>query len=97
MLLRNDLLHYTHPSPRTVRVLWIAPEQSHAYVFDVAARSADVELVTLPALHADIRAGHARVLEADPYLMVGSQELLPPKHLQLRARAWRIVEALVAL
>ncbi|WP_332856216.1 Mu transposase C-terminal domain-containing protein [Duganella sp. S19_KUP01_CR8] len=97
MLLRNDLLHYTHPSPRTVRVLWIAPEQSHAYVFDVAARSADVELVTLPALHADIHAGHARVLAADPYLMVVSQELLPPKHLQLRARAWQIVEALVAL
>ncbi|OFA00513.1 Mu transposase C-terminal domain-containing protein [Duganella sp. HH101] len=97
MLLRNDLLHYTHPSARTVRILWIAPEQSHAYVFDVAARSAEVELVRLSALHADLRAGHARVLPADPYLMVVSQELLPPKHLQLRARAWEIVEPLVAL
>ncbi|WP_229219388.1 hypothetical protein [Duganella sp. BJB1802] len=96
MLLRNDLLQYTHPAPRTLRVLWIAPEQSHAYVFDVAARSADVELVALPLLQADLRAGRARVLAADPYLMVVSQELLPPKHLQLRARAWRIVEALVA-
>jgi hypothetical protein len=97
MLLRNDLLQYTHPSPRTVRILWIAPEQSHAYVFDVAARSADVELIQLSVLHADIRAGHASVLPADPYLMVVSQELLPAKHLQLRARAWAIVEALVAL
>lgn len=97
MLLRNDLLHYTHPSARTIRILWIAPEQSHAYVFDVAARSAEVELVRLSALHADLRAGHARVLAADPYLMVVSQELLPPKHLQLRARAWEIVEPLVAL
>ncbi|MYN20180.1 hypothetical protein GTP81_25890 [Rugamonas sp. FT107W] len=96
MLLRNDLLQYTHPAPRTLRVLWIAPEQSHAYVFDVAARSADVELVALPLLQADLRAGRARVLAADPYLMVVSQELLPPKHLQLRERAWRIVEALVA-
>ncbi|RFP13959.1 hypothetical protein D0T25_23085 [Duganella sp. BJB488] len=96
MLLRNDLLQYTHPAPRTLRVLWIAPEQSHAYVFDVAARSADVELVALPLLQADLRAGRARVLAADPYLMVVSQEQLPPKHLQLRARAWRIVEALVA-
>ena len=85
MLLRNDLLHYTHPSPRTVRILWIAPEQSHAYVFDVAARSADVELVQLSLLHADIRAGRASVLPADPYLMVVSQDLLPAKHLQLRA------------
>jgi hypothetical protein len=97
MLLRNDLLQYTHPSPRTVRILWIAPGQSHAYVFDVAARSAEVELVQLSVLHADIRAGHASVLPADPYLMVVSQELLPPKHLQLRARAWAIVEPLVAL
>jgi putative transposase len=97
MLLRNDLLHYTHPSPRTVRILWIAPEQSHAYVFDVAARSADVELVQLSVLHADIRSGRASVLPADPYLMVVSQDLLPPKHLQLRARAWEIIEPLVAL
>jgi hypothetical protein len=97
MLLRNDLLHYTHPSPRTVRILWIAPEQSHAYVFDVSARSADVELVRLDALLADLRAGHASVLSHDPYLLVVSQELLPPKHLQLRARAWEIIEPLTAM
>jgi hypothetical protein len=36
------------------------------------------------------------VLAADPYLMVVSQELLPPKHLQLRARAWQIIAPLVA-
>jgi len=96
MLLRNDLLHYTHPSARTVRILWIAPEQSHAYVFDVAAHSAEVELLELSAVHADIRAGHASVLAADPHLVVVSQELLPPKHLQLRARAWQIIEGLVA-
>ncbi|SDH16522.1 MULTISPECIES: helix-turn-helix domain-containing protein [unclassified Duganella] len=96
MLLRNDLLHYTHPSPRTVRILWIAPGQSHAYVFDVAALSAEVEMIQLSALHADILAGHASVLPADPYLMVVSQELLPPKHLQLRARAWQIIAPLVA-
>lgn len=96
MLLRNDLLHYTHPSPRTVRVLWIAPEQSHAYVFDVAALSADVELIQLSALHADIRNGHASVLPDDPFLMLVSGELLPAKHLQLRARAWEIIEPLVA-
>jgi hypothetical protein len=96
MLLRNDLLHYTHPSPRTVRILWIAPGQTHAYVFDVAARSAEVEMIQLSAVQADIRAGHASVLPADPYLMVVSQELLPAKHLQLRARAWEIIEGLVA-
>ncbi|MET0321808.1 MAG: hypothetical protein ABW069_13915, partial [Duganella sp.] len=97
MLLRNDLLHYTQPSLRTVRVLWIDPGQHYAYVYDVAARSADVELVQLSVLHADLRAGHATVLAADPYLMVVSQELLPAKYLQLRARAWDIIAPLVAL
>ncbi|RZT06197.1 Mu transposase, C-terminal [Duganella sp. CF402] len=96
MLLRNDLLQYSQPSPRTIRILWIAPEQSHAYVFDVAARSAEVELVPLATLQADLRAGHACVLPADPYVMVVSQELLPAKHLQLRARAWDIIQGLVA-
>jgi len=96
MLLRNDLLQYGQPSPRTVRVLWIAPDQRHAYVYDVAARSADVELVQLSVLLADLRAGHASVLPADPYLMVVSQEMLPAKYLQLRARAWEIIAPLVA-
>jgi hypothetical protein len=96
MLLRNDLLQYRQPSPRTVRVLWIAPDQSHAWVYDVAARSADVELVQLSVLLADVRAGHASVLPADPYLMVVSQEMLPAKYLQLRARAWEIIAPLVA-
>lgn len=96
MLLRNDLLHYTQPSPRTVRILWISPEQRYAYVFDVAALSAEVEMLQLSALHADLQTGRARVLPADPYLMVVSQALLPAKHLQLRARAWAVIEALVA-
>lgn len=95
MLLRNDLLQYTHPSPRTIRILWISAEQSHAYVFDVAARSAEVELVQMSALQADIRAGLASVMPADPYLMVLSHAL-PAKHLQLRARAWQVIEELVA-
>ncbi|MET0264113.1 MAG: Mu transposase C-terminal domain-containing protein [Duganella sp.] len=96
MLLRNDLLHYQQPSPRTIRILWIDPGQSHAYVYDVSARSAEVEPVQLAALHADLRAGHAIVLENDPYLMLVCQELLPPKYLQLRARAWEIIAPLVA-
>lgn len=94
MLLRNDLLHYTHPSPRTVRILWIAPEQSHAYVFDVDAKSSEVVQVALQELHADIAAGRARRLHSDPYLVVLGREPLPPKHLALRTRAWNIIQAL---
>jgi hypothetical protein len=96
MLLRNDLLHYTHPAPRTVRILWIAPEQSHAHIFDVAARKADVEQVALHALLADIEAGHAHRLPHDPYLVVQGRAQLPAKHLQLRDRAWGIIESLAS-
>jgi len=96
MLLRNDLLQYTHPGPRLVRILWISPEQSYAYVFDVAARSAEVELIQLSALLADLRADRARVLPADPYLVLAGQDQLPAKHLELRARAWQIIAPLVA-
>lgn len=96
MLLRNDLLHYMHPAPRTVRILWIAPEQSHAYVFDVSARSAEVELVPMAVLLADIKSGRAHRLRSDPYLVVLGRAPLPPKHLQLRARAWDIIQSLTA-
>ena len=96
MLLRNDLLQYTHPAPRLVRILWISPEQSYAYVFDVAARTAEVELMQLSVLLADLRADRARVLPADPYLVLAGQDQLPAKHLELRARAWQIIGPLVA-
>ncbi|MGV7207907.1 Mu transposase C-terminal domain-containing protein [Oxalobacteraceae bacterium A2-2] len=94
MLLRNDLLQYAPPQARTVRVLWIAHDQSHAYVFDVAAKSAEVELVRMQDLAGDLRSGRARVLPADPYAVLHSTDTLPPKHVELRTRAWGIIEAL---
>lgn len=95
MLLRNDLLHYEQPQPRTVRVLWIAPNRGYACVFDVHATSAEVERVPMPALEEDLASGLARRLAADPYLVLQGDERLPAKHLALRARAWSIVEPLV--
>ncbi len=94
MLLRNDLLHYTHPAQRTVRILWIAPEQGHAYVFDVSAQSSEVEQVAIAVLLADLEAGRAQRLYSDPYLVVLGRAPLPAKHLQLRARAWDIIQSL---
>ncbi|MFA9216326.1 MAG: hypothetical protein ACEQSK_04390 [Sphingomonadaceae bacterium] len=94
MLLRNDLLHYRHPTPRTVRILWIAPEQGRACVFDVAATSAEVEQVALATLLADLTAGRAHRLLTDPYLVLQGRSALPAKHLELRDRAWHIIEGL---
>jgi putative transposase len=95
MLLRNDLLYYEQPQPRTVRVLWIAPNRGYACVFDVHATSAEVERVPMPALEEDLACGRARRLASDPYLVLQGDERLPPKHLALRARAWAIIEPLV--
>ena len=96
MLLRNDLLQYGEPRARIVRILWIAPDRTGAYIFDVDASAADAEPVALQTLLDDLQAGKAKLLLNDPYLVLVSQELLPQKHLQLRQRAWDIVQGLIA-
>ena len=96
MLLRNDLLQYGEPRGRIVRILWIAPDRTGAYIFDVDASAADAEPVALQTLLDDLQAGKAKLLLNDPYLVLVSQELLPQKHLQLRQRAWDIVQGLIA-
>ncbi|WP_348694897.1 Mu transposase C-terminal domain-containing protein [Duganella fentianensis] len=98
MLLRNELLHYTQPVARTLRILWIDPRQRHAYLFDVAGQDSEVERCTLARIHADLAAGRATRGTSDPYLMIrGEGEAQPaPKHLALRDRAWQIIAPLVA-
>lgn len=96
MLLRNDLLQYGEPRARVVRILWIDPDRTGAYIFDVDASAADAEPVALQTLLDDLQAGKAKLLLNDPYLVLVSQELLPQKHLQLRQRAWDIVQGLIA-
>lgn len=98
MLLRNELLHYTQPVARTLRILWIDPRQRHAYLFDVAGQDSEVERWTLARIHADLAAGRAARVASDPYLMLlGDSEHQPAvKHLALRDRAWQIIAPLVA-
>lgn len=95
MLQRNELLAYTQPRARTLRILWIDPRQRHAYLFDVAGQGAEVERWPLTRIRADLEAGRAMLLASDPHLVVTSQELLPLKHRQLRDRAWEIIAPLV--
>jgi len=96
MLLRNELLHYTQPATRILRILWIDPRQRHAYLFDVAGRGSEVERWTLARIRADLEAGRATRASADPYLMLLGPEQPAPKHLALRDRAWQIIASLVA-
>ena len=94
-LLRNDLLQYD-TERRTVRVLWIDAERTSAYVFDVAARACEASHVRVATLEADLAAGRAVRLTEDPYLVTANPEALPPRHVELRERAWQIVQELTA-
>ncbi len=93
MLLRNDLLDYAAPR-RILRVLWIDPARTVAYLFDVAGNGCDVETARMHVLEADLQAGRAQRLAEDPYLVVADQDAIKPGHLALRERAWQIVEEL---
>jgi hypothetical protein len=94
---RNDLLEYAGPDRKTIRVLWIDAAHTAAYVYNVKAHSAEAELARMAVLQADLASGRARLLPDDPYMVVVNQDLLPPKHLELRARAWEIVRELTAM
>jgi hypothetical protein len=96
MLLRNDLLEFSEPRRRIVRILWIDVARSFAYVFDVASEAAEVELHRLSVLESELAQGRARRLEADPYLVIANSQALPPKHIELRERAWHVVADLVS-
>ncbi|MBB3223015.1 hypothetical protein [Pseudoduganella umbonata] len=93
-LLRNDLLQYVAPRRRTMRVLWIDPARTMAWLFDMDGKGCDVEPARLADLEADLASGRARRLADDPWLVVADQETIKPSHVALRERAWAIVAEL---
>ena len=96
MLLKNDLLHYPSPRPRTVRILWIDSAQAIAYTFELHARSAHPQVESLKSLVADVEQRRAQLLLVDPYLVEADYDTLPASHVRVQARAWDIVSALTA-
>jgi len=94
MLLKNDLLQYVSPRPRTVRILWIDSGNTLAYIFEIGARNAHPEAASMQSLVADINERRAQLLLVDPYIVSADTATLPPRHLQVRDRAWEIVQAL---
>ncbi|QGZ41003.1 hypothetical protein IP92_03687 [Pseudoduganella flava] len=94
MLLRNDLLQYGAPARRTVRILWIDPQRTVAWVFDMGGKGCDVEPARVSMLEADVVSGRARRLAEDPWLVVADQQAIKPGHLALRDRAWAIIAEL---
>lgn len=96
MLLRNDLLEYTAPRPRTVRILWIDADQGRAWLFELNAKGAAPELATLASLVADVQAQRARLRLIDPYAPLPDAAALPAKYREVQARAWEVVSTLCA-
>jgi hypothetical protein len=94
MLIRNDVLHYDAPVPHTLRILWIDPASEIAYTFKLKTPGALPQPARVAMLEADVRAGRARLLLVDP-CAVRRAQAAPPRHLQIQARAWEIVCALV--
>lgn len=95
MLIRNDLLHYASPRPRTIRILWIDAAQTIAYTFELNAKSAHPQMATLQSLLEDVRRQRAHLVPVDPYIVQVDPTALPASHLQLKARAWDILSTLV--
>ncbi len=95
MLLRNDLLEYVDPETKTIRVLWIHPENPVAFIIDVDEKDAVPELIQQQALQSDLYSGRARLLTGDPYLSLVEESALPEKHKQRRNNAWKIIADLV--
>jgi hypothetical protein len=94
MLIRNDVLHYDEPVPHTQRILWIDSPGEIAYTFKLKTPGALPQLARVSMLEADVRAGRARLLLVDP-CAARRPHPLPPSHVQIQARAWEIVHALV--
>jgi hypothetical protein len=94
MLLRNDVLEYSAPAARAVRILWIDACQALAYTIELNARAAQPQMVLMRALVGDVLERRARLLLIDPYAARPAPPALPPKYLEVRARGWKVVNAL---
>lgn len=96
MLLRNDLLEYSEPNARTIRLLWLHPTQPVGFVIDTNAPKALPELIELQLLQSDLQSGVAKLLTVDPFLSVTEETSVPELRKQRRDRAWVIVADLVS-
>jgi hypothetical protein len=94
MLLRNDVLEYSLPSVRAVRILWIDAGQAVAYIIALNAKSAQPQMALVRTLVDDVLAQRARLLLIDLYAARPPSSPVPAKYLAVRARGWHVVSAL---
>jgi hypothetical protein len=96
MLLRNDVLEYSVPAARAVRILWIDAGQALAYTIELNAGATQPKMVLVRVLVDDVLARRARLLLIDPYAAREAPPSLPAKYLAVRARGWEVISALAS-
>lgn len=95
MFLPNDVIQFAD-APRTIRVLWIDPDRTLAYTFELGVPHSQPRAVAVQALAAEVLSRRARLLSDDPYAAPAPPPLLPQKYRDMQARAWDIVAGLQA-
>jgi hypothetical protein len=95
MLLRNDILEYGKPDAKTIRILWLHPEQLVAFVIDINANDAMPELMQLQVLQSDLNSGIAKLLKVDPLKAIFAEGSLSESCKKRRDNAWKIIADLV--
>jgi len=96
MLLRNDLIEYSEPPLRTIRLLWLHSIEPVGFAIDVHAHGALPQVVQLDALQRDLEVGRCKLLTTDPHLKIVDDSALPEIQKNRRDRAWEIVADLIA-
>lgn len=95
MFLPNDVIQYEAPGC-LLRVLYIERERGLLHVFELGKPRSLPRAVPIHALAGDVGNGRARLLLQDPYAAPVAPPVLPEKHRDMQARAWKIVSSLQA-
>lgn len=95
MLLPNDLIEYSEPNARTIRILWLNPSNPGAFIIDIHAHDAVPEFIQLQELQSDLQLECSRLLTSDPYQTFAEETLLPQKRKDRRDQAWKIIKHMV--
>ena len=66
MFLPNDVIQYANPV-RTIRILWIAPDRTLAFTFELGLQHSQPRTVALHVLADDVLTRRARLLQDDPF------------------------------
>ena len=96
MLVQNDVLEYTGPTGRALRILWIDAADALAWTYELRSSCAQPQPVALATLEEELASGRVRRLLVDPFAAAPAPESAPPGYLALQAKAWSAVRALHA-